>query len=68
MKKYLAEEFLPTSIKGKETYWLKRAVSFLHRKRIYWPDGDLEGDWEQAAPGPGCEKECSHCGKDKEKP
>eukprot|EP00983_Pelagomonas_calceolata_P038733 1136898-Pelagomonas_calceolata.AAC.2 len=29
---YVGREFLPTSIKGKETRWLRRAVSLLHHK------------------------------------
>eukprot|EP00983_Pelagomonas_calceolata_P130261 1161670-Pelagomonas_calceolata.AAC.30 len=49
---------LPTSIKEKETHWLKIAVILLHYKatdlKVF--EGDLEGYWKHLAPGPGCEK------------
>eukprot|EP00983_Pelagomonas_calceolata_P020149 635566-Pelagomonas_calceolata.AAC.1 len=50
-----AEESLPTSIKGKETHWLKRAASFLHhRSRKKGASGDLESFWKHPALEPGC--------------
>eukprot|EP00983_Pelagomonas_calceolata_P040275 1137546-Pelagomonas_calceolata.AAC.1 len=52
------EKTHPTSIKGKETHWLKRAMSPLHHKAYgkERANKDLDGYREHPAPEPGCEE------------
>eukprot|EP00983_Pelagomonas_calceolata_P000438 15141-Pelagomonas_calceolata.AAC.1 len=52
----VVEETLPTSVKEKETHWLRRAASPPQSYKEEKAHEDLEGYWKHPPPEPGCEE------------